>query len=1026
MIWFEEDDQTLQETTVAAKVPKFRLQPNAQLDLSDPEAQKHLHVLHLEVTALTHPELHFHPNIVRLISWTFNSDAFYIPISLIMELSMGNLHEILRSGYLVGPMDKLYFCHDIASGLDVLHNNGFIHGDLKSENVLIFWQDGHYIAKLADFGLSVDEVDSLQTASRLGGTAGWQAPEVEKGLSLSSFNLKKADNFSFGLVVWSMMLYSGGTQNWTLLRFGLLNLVQQEASRRPGHVANIFPFRRHSHTAAENTGEETDSKSFDQRVAGEDSRSREPHRILDGQSPVPTFTFEDHGISAELLVPLMSRYKRSDESLNPTVLFNLFLYLSIEPFGPVVPNPAQNVLDYLLTAASEGSCPARAVVQRVLEFFDEEISPHLKLHSEGWLEDGVSSGSILARDTLFERDRAGYTRAVHAFHSSGGYNSFYSQLDPLATRLESLSIDSSVSSNYSKLHWLAAFGSVQDLEEFMTTHPTQDVNEMTTEGETPIYIACARGCWDMASELMAHGASASYQCTSFGISCLHWLFNFKPEFQEAALTKLLEHGADINGCATRPLPFPHYPFQLPAGTALHWAVALSSNSATESLVKHGADLHIRDGCDPYKFDRRIRAPNTIGGPNQTYYSTPQKPTQGLSPLDYAAIELNPFLFELLSSSSLRTIDINSVDEEGVGLLHRLSAHPKVTTRFHQEFSRLTFMGGFRRREDNSKRTVTAIKCLGGNLDLQTRPNSPEHHGRMNSLTPLMMAASSGRPEVVEALLDQGANVHTLNSIGENALHCLSQNRPYDKRTVELLCAAGADTNQRSDEDMGPLIKAGLGHCLEAVDVLLSYGADVLEVYDQHPETQSYGANVFALLSRMSEQTAEAVQDYDLALSKVLERFLRSATDGRIRRKLLDKGDKLDRTLLWHYSEHAMQHCVNMLIAYGVDINSSGVSYRPVTLPNSVEELEIWRETPLDIALANKSKLEKRMGRDRHLLISEYEGQIQNWNIVLNALIRAGGRGTSGQVVRVPAFPGWRTSKDLTAYAVMNAKVCEHK
>ncbi|KAK6082988.1 hypothetical protein SCUP515_02222 [Seiridium cupressi] len=954
MIWFEEDDQTLQETTVAAKVPKFRLQPNAQLDLSDPEAQKHLHVLHLEVTALTHPELHFHPNIVRLVSWTFNSDAFYIPISLIMELSMGNLYEILRSGYLVGPMDKLYFCHDIASGLDVLHNNGFIHGDLKSENVLIFWQDGHYIAKLADFGLSVDEVDSLQTASRLGGTAGWQAPEVEKGLSLSSFNLKKADNFSFGLVVWSMMLYSGGTpprldpserdrvieagleyyqptlgtQNWTLLRFGLLNLVQQEASRRPGHVANIFPFRRHSHTAAENTGEETDSKSFDQRVAGEDSRSREPHRILDGQSPVPTFTFEDHGISAELLVPLMSRYKRSDESLNPTVLFNLFLYLSIEPFGPVVPNPAQNVLDYLLTAASEGSCPARAVVQRVLEFFDEEISPHLKLHSEGWLEDGVSSGSILARDTLFERDRAGYTRAVHAFHSSGGYNSFYSQLDPLATRLESLSIDSSVSSNYSKLHWLAAFGSVQDLEEFMTTHPTQDVNEMTTEGETPICIACARGCWDMASELMAHGASASYQCTSFGISCLHWLFNFKPEFQEAALTKLLEHGADINGCATRPLPFPHYPFQLPAGTALHWAVALSSNSATESLVKHGADLHIRDGCDPYKFDRRIRAPNTIGGPNQTYYSTPQKPTQGLSPLDYAAIELNPFLFELLLSSSLRTIDINSVDEEGVGLLHRLSAHPK--------------------------------------------------------------------------------------------------NRPYDKRTVELLCAAGADTNQRSDEDMGPLIKAGLGHCLEAVDVLLSYGADVLEVYDQHPETQSYGANVFALLSRMSEQTAEAVQDYDLALSKVLERFLRSATDGRIRRKLLDKGDKLDRTLLWHYSEHAMQHCVNMLIAYGVDINSSGVSYRPVTLPNSVEELEIWRETPLDIALANKSKLEKRMGRDRHLLISEYEGQIQNWNIVLNALIRAGGRGTSGQVVRVPAFPGWRTSKDLTAYAVMNAKVCEHK
>ncbi|OQS04362.1 serine/threonine-protein kinase TNNI3K, partial [Thraustotheca clavata] len=79
----------------------------------------------------------------------------------------------------------------IANGLADIHQNGFIHRDLKSYNILL---SSKYYIKLADFGLTRNASKSMTQAT---GTLSWTAPEILKGRHYGF----SADIYSFGVVL---------------------------------------------------------------------------------------------------------------------------------------------------------------------------------------------------------------------------------------------------------------------------------------------------------------------------------------------------------------------------------------------------------------------------------------------------------------------------------------------------------------------------------------------------------------------------------------------------------------------------------------------------------------------------------------------------------------------------------------------------------------------------------------------------------------------------------------------------------
>jgi len=88
-------------------------------------------------------------------------------------------------------------------------------------------------------------------------------------------------------------------------------------------------------------------------------------------------------------------------------------------------------------------------------------------------------------------------------------------------------------------------------------------------------------------------------------------------------------------------------------------------------------------------------------------------------------------------------------------------------------------------------------------------------------TSLFIALSSGHPEVVEFLLEHGADPNIKNNDGSTPLHYAADN----SKVVEVLLEHGADLNIRDKYGATPLHDAAENGHPEVVELLLEHGAD---------------------------------------------------------------------------------------------------------------------------------------------------------------------------------------------------------
>jgi ankyrin repeat protein len=109
-----------------------------------------------------------------------------------------------------------------------------------------------------------------------------------------------------------------------------------------------------------------------------------------------------------------------------------------------------------------------------------------------------------------------------------------------------------------------------------------------------------------------------------------------------------------------------------------------------------------------------------------------------------------------------------------------------------------------------------------------RHNGADPHFRGREMrTPLHSAACYGNLEVVQKLIEYGADISAEDLDGCTPLHLASEGHsPKNGFIVRLLLDLGADVNARAKNGLTPLHKASTFRALELARVLLGHGADV--------------------------------------------------------------------------------------------------------------------------------------------------------------------------------------------------------
>jgi len=143
-----------------------------------------------------------HPHVVNFYGY-YQDPTHY---SIVMEyVSGGSLDKVLYDTQQPFPWPTRWdVAHDIASAVSFLHSNHIIHRDLKSQNVLVYYEKDRMRAKVADVGIAkIMKEEEMGTMTKGMGTPLWMAPEVVKaqGEGKKITYDERVDVYSYGVIL---------------------------------------------------------------------------------------------------------------------------------------------------------------------------------------------------------------------------------------------------------------------------------------------------------------------------------------------------------------------------------------------------------------------------------------------------------------------------------------------------------------------------------------------------------------------------------------------------------------------------------------------------------------------------------------------------------------------------------------------------------------------------------------------------------------------------------------------------------
>ena len=135
-----------------------------------------------------------HPNIVTVYDADQEDNALFITMELLDGVG---LHQLLRRRGRLSLSEIARIGQQVCAGLEYAHGRGVIHRDIKTANLFVTSEQR---VKIMDFGLAKVAEEVRRSASLIGGTPYYMAPEQTVGGAIDH----RADLYSFGVTLFEL------------------------------------------------------------------------------------------------------------------------------------------------------------------------------------------------------------------------------------------------------------------------------------------------------------------------------------------------------------------------------------------------------------------------------------------------------------------------------------------------------------------------------------------------------------------------------------------------------------------------------------------------------------------------------------------------------------------------------------------------------------------------------------------------------------------------------------------------------
>ncbi|KAK3373662.1 hypothetical protein B0T24DRAFT_593829 [Lasiosphaeria ovina] len=209
----------------------------------------------------------------------------------------------------------------------------------------------------------------------------------------------------------------------------------------------------------------------------------------------------------------------------------------------------------------------------------------------------------------------------------------------------------------------------------------------------------------------------------------------------------------LDAVSTLPIRMVHYPFLLPRGTPLHWAIEMDSSVAVEALLACGARPYLRDQI-PVHLE-----------PDRQQYLDYRKledagQDDGSTAVDLAVTKRDPDLLKaIFNHDAVAAIDGGAaLDRLGYGPFHRLSLCSWRWITHKTKFWSHFVHGNPHERRERLRATVELLVRHGFDINLQPEPAHEEYwyNEFFSTMTPLALAILNNEQNVEACLNEAGA------------------------------------------------------------------------------------------------------------------------------------------------------------------------------------------------------------------------------------------------------------------------------